>query len=339
MERSFAARLGRPLAVPRLAHGLRRHLPVRLTSRRTLLIALIAAGVLAGGWMLLRDSPLVAVEQVQVSGVHGPSAAAIEAALTSEARHMSTLHVNVGALEEAVAPSHLVRGLRVSTSFPHGLHIFVSEQLPVAVLLAAGERTAVAADGVVLGPAFASKSLAVLQAPVDPLPGRRVTDRQLLPALTVLGAAPASLLKLIARVYTGAQGLTVAMRNGLLAYFGDATRPHAKWDALAVVLSDPTSLGASYVDVRLPERPAAGGALTSSGSAGSTQVSATDPTAAALAASLAEAVSGAPQSTPAPRTEAQVTQTSSSETASEPPPAATPATSGESTTSSPPTGG
>jgi cell division protein FtsQ len=305
MERSFAARLGRPLAVPGLAHGLRLHLPVRLQSRRTLLIALLAVGVLAGGWMLLRDSPLVAVEHVQVSGVSGPSAGAIEAALTSEATHMSTLHVNVGALEEAVAPLHLVRALRVSTSFPHGLHIYVSEQLPVAVLVAGGERTAVAADGVVLGPAFASKSLAVLQAPVDPLQGRRVTDRQLLPVLTVLGAAPAPLLKLIARAYTGAQGLTVAMRNGLLAYFGDATRPHAKWDALAAVLSAPTSRGASYIDVRLPERPAAGGALSSSGEASTTEVSATDPTAAALAATLAEAVSGAPQPTTAPPAEAQ----------------------------------
>ncbi len=48
------------------------------------------------------------------------------------------------------------------------------------------------------------------------------------------------------------------MRSGLLAYFGDATRPHAKWLSLARVLADPSSAGASYIDVRLPERPAAG---------------------------------------------------------------------------------
>ena len=45
------------------------------------------------------------------------------------------------------------------------------------------------------------------------------------------------------------------MRNGLLVYFGDATRPHAKWLSLADVLADPSSAGASYVDVRLPVAP------------------------------------------------------------------------------------
>ena len=50
----------------------------------------------------------------------------------------------------------------------------------------------------------------------------------------------------------------MALRGGLLAYFGDATLPHAKWLSLARVLADPSSAGASYVDVRLPERPAAG---------------------------------------------------------------------------------
>jgi hypothetical protein len=79
-----------------------------------------------------------------------------------------------------------------------------------------------------------------------------------LAALKVLGAAPGPLLKLVESVSFGPKGLTVAMRNGLLAYFGDATRPHAKWLALTSVLAAPSAVGASYVDVRLPDRPAAG---------------------------------------------------------------------------------
>ena len=38
---------------------------------------------------------------------------------------------------------------------------------------------------------------------------------------------------LVERAFKGPKGLTVAMRNGLLVYFGDATRPHAKWLSLA----------------------------------------------------------------------------------------------------------
>ena len=74
----------------------------------------------------------------------------------------------------------------------------------------------------------------------------------------MLGAAPAPLARFVVRAFTGPMGLTVAMRSGLRVYFGAASRPHAKWLSLVRVLADPSSAGASDVDVRLPERPAAG---------------------------------------------------------------------------------
>jgi len=52
------------------------------------------------------------------------------------------------------------------------------------------------------------------------------------------------------------------MRGGPQILFGDDQRPRAKWVAAARVLSDESSAGATYVDVRLPERPAAGGFAT-----------------------------------------------------------------------------
>jgi cell division protein FtsQ len=230
--------------------------------------------------MWLRHSSFVAVRHVHVSGVHGADAKAIEAALTGAARRMSTLDVNVHALRAAVAPFAVVHDLHASGSPPHGLSIQVTEQLPVAALLAGGSRTAVAADGVVLGPALLSSTLPALSGSYAPATGARVTDGGLLESLTVLGAAPEPLAKVVARVYTSASGLTLAMRNGLLAYFGDAIRPHAKWAAFARVLADSSSAGATYVDVRVPEHPAAGGFAAGSG-----------PTAAGSAASTPTATS------------------------------------------------
>jgi hypothetical protein len=130
---------------------------------------------------------------------------------------------------------------------------------------------------------------------VEPAPGARLSEPEGLAAVTVLGAAPAPLARNVARVYEGSEGLTVAMRSGLLVYFGNDTRPHAKWLSLARVLVSPSSAGALYVDVRLPERPAAGfstssGSTTGSSSEAPLQTSASEPTAAALAASLANAV-------------------------------------------------
>jgi hypothetical protein len=85
------------------------------------------------------------------------------------------------------------------------------------------------------------------------------------------------------------------MRNGLIVYFGDATRPHAKWLALASVLADKSSAGATYVDVRLPGRPAAGfppgtgPAHAEESATGESRQGSSESTVSALAAGLAAA--------------------------------------------------
>jgi cell division protein FtsQ len=295
MDRSLAALLGRPLhlaarkprrARPAAGAGRRSRArrarghhgrlapaggrPVRvlmapvsaLAAHRRMRLALTClaavALVLAGAWTWLRHSSLAAVRQVRVSGVRGPEARQIDAALVSAARRMNTLGVDVAALRAAVRPFPIVREVRAAASFPHKLRVTVVEQPPVAALSYGSWRTAAAADGPVLGQALLRGSLPTLAAARVLPQGANVHDARLAASLRVLGAAPAPLLKAVARVYTGPRGLTVAMRNGLLVFFGEAGRPHAKWIALIRVLSDRGSAGASYVDVRLPERPAAG---------------------------------------------------------------------------------
>jgi len=196
-------------------------------------------------------------------------------------------------LQASVARYHLVRGLSVSSGFPHTMRILVREQLPVATLLSGGASAPVAADGVILGEGVSAHGLPSISAPILPSPGERVSEGKLRSLLSILGAAPGPLLRLVSKIYEGPQGITVKMDNGLLIYFGDATRPHAKWASFAAVLSDPSSSGATYVDVRLPERPAAG-MPEGTAELGGEQVSASDPTSAALAESLQRAVSGEP---------------------------------------------
>lgn len=276
--------------------------------RRFLLIALaFTLAVLGGGWLWLRSSPLVTVNNVQISGVHGPDAAAIDAALIEAAHRMSTLQVSTSALAAAVARFPVVRGVRAIPRFPHGLRILVTEQLPVAVITANGLRAAVAADGVVLGPSLVSSSLPSLSAASVPPLGMHVQGWTLGASLAILGAAPARLLRYVSGVTYGAKGLDVAMRDGLNAYFGSPARPRAKWLALAAVLADPSSMGASYVDVRLPSRAAAGfpGGVVPGGQAPAAAAEATgaaatstESTIAALAASLS-AGSGVSSSAPA----------------------------------------
>ena len=266
------------------------HLQDRPLLLRTLLGVLVGVLLLLGGWLWLRDSSLVSVEYVRISGVHGLDALEIRRSLDAAAKRMTTTDFDVTALREAVAPFVVVSGVSATTSFPHTVSIRVSERLPVAALTSGGQRTAVAGDGTALGPALSTSSLPVLAGVSEPTPGARVTEAGVLADLAVLDAAPAPLTRFVARVFDGREGLTVAMRNGLLVYFGNDTRPHAKWTALARVLAAPSSAGAWYVDVRVPERPAAG--IAGGGTSTPAQASASDPTAAALAASLAAAVGG-----------------------------------------------
>ena len=169
-----------------------------------------------------------------------------------------------------------------------------------------GAHTAVAADGVVLGsgvlaservplPAITLAAGSVTLADLRSV-GSHVENATARAELSVLGAAPRVLLGWVSKVFKGPEGLTVAMRNGVSLYFGDATRPHAKWLSAARVLADPSSAGATYVDVRAPERPAAGttaaGGLAGDAANGQSSTSTTDATSAALANVLAEAISG-----------------------------------------------
>lgn len=293
-----AGMLAGPAAVRALgsrALGRLARTPIARSRRSALACAAAALVLLGGGYMALRSSPFVAVEHVRISGVSGPEAGAIESSLQVAARRMGTLDVSVSALRAAVAQYPVVAGLRVKPSFPHGLLIDVQEQLPVAVLSSRAGRTAVAADGAVLGTVLVSGSLPVIAVPALPAPGTRLTRARLLSYLSILGAVPHGLLRFVAGVSTGVHGVTLSMRNGLTVYFGDAQRPHAKWMALADVLADASSAGAVYVDVRLPSRPAAGfpgGVVPDASEAEAAAAEATggseQSTVASLAASLAQ---------------------------------------------------
>jgi cell division protein FtsQ len=293
--------------------------------RIVLLAAVIALPLLGGVWLWLRQSPFVAVQRVHVSGVSGPEASAIDTALVAAARQMSTLDVHAGALRAATAAFPVVREVTAVPRFPHGLDVHVVEQLPVAALVVGGARTAVAADGVVLGPALLSSSLPTVISSYEPPTGKRLQSANLLAALTVMGAAPAPLARLAERIFTGPKGLTVAMRNGLMVYFGEDNRPHAKWLSLARVLADSSSTGAAYVDVRLPGHPAAGFPAGVQPPAASSAVEgSSEPVSGSTESTVASLAAGLTRGTgiePANSSSGSATPETTSETSSETPPA------------------
>ena len=228
----------------------------RRRTRVVLGIAVLLA-VLTPLALWLRNSSLVAVERVSVTGIDGSQAADVRRALTRAGRDMTTLNVRENALLSAVTAYPVVRSLRTETDFPHGLRIIVTAHEPVAALRSGGGLTAVAADGTLL------RGTATRGLPVVAIGGRRSAQRlrrgEALGAVRLMAAAPRALRGRVTRVYRGPRGLTTTMDEGPKLNFGGAGRPGAKWGAAAQVLASGTSRGAAYLDLRIPERPVAGG--------------------------------------------------------------------------------
>jgi cell division protein FtsQ len=252
---------------------------------RALAIAAVVLTVLGGGWLWFRDSSFVTVEHVEVIGLSSSEAPAVRRALDTAARGMTTLHVDHGALEDAVAAYPSVAGLRIQADFPHGLSIEVTEREPIAEVDLAGDVVPVGAGGRLMRGVQPRRKLPVLHA-TRLGPGGRLTDAGALAAVNVLAAAPQPLRRRVTRIWSGPKGLSLDLRQGPQLFFGSEGRAAAKWMAVARVLAEPSSQGAVYLDVRVPERVAAGGL-------GTRPVDATDPLAPSTQGQIIN-----PQSTP-----------------------------------------
>ena len=245
----------RTFSLPR-TRGIRLVRP-RGPALKRLLTALAVVFAIAFGWMWLRDSALVGVNQVDIVGASGTQGAAIRAAVRNAAQDMTTLHVRPDAMRKALAPYAVVKDVQVRADFPRRLKVTVVEHQAVGVIVVAGHKTAVAGDGTLLRDAYASG------VPVIPLreppAGTMLQDAGARSIVALLAAAPPALRARVAKVFVGPRGLTARLKVGTPLYFGSGERLVAKWAAATAVLADPTSKGATSLDLRVPERPAAGG--------------------------------------------------------------------------------
>lgn len=229
---------------------------LRRPSLAMIVSLLVAVAFLLGGWVWLRDSSLVAVENVTVRGASGLGAPAVRSSLTGAAQQMTTLNVDRAALNAAAARFPLVKSISVETKFPHGMTIIVNERRPVAALVGTGGALAVAADGVILT-GSPSSGLPVI-AVTSLVRGKRVVDPTTRSEVKLIALAPRRLRSEVTEVSAASGGLVAKLRAGTLLRFGDSSRLAAKWIAADRVLQDPQAAGAGYIDVSIPERPASG---------------------------------------------------------------------------------
>ena len=230
--------------------------------RRTLLAAVVAGAVALAYFGWFRDSSLVAVRDVEVEGVTGADRERIVANLTDAARGMTTLNVQTDQLQNVAREFPTVASVSADTSFPHGITIQVTERRPKLIVRAGDREIPVGGDGSLLpGAELGDRDLPELTLEELPTSGRLSGDP--LSEALAIGAAPAPLRPLIAgSSVSGDYGIVVTMRGGIELRFGNRDRADQKWTAVAAILADRQLTSVSYVDVRVPDRPAVGGAST-----------------------------------------------------------------------------
>jgi cell division protein FtsQ len=287
--------------VPRAVAVLPRAFAIGPHGRRRLLALTVLAAVLAAGYMFwLRDSSLVRVEHVTVTGIDTADAARVRAKLTAAAREMTTLHVNADALRGAVADEPIVHSLAVHADFPHGLKIEIVQNRPVALLVASGREMAVAPDGSLLdGSKVAASGLPIVRVgslpPSGRIPAGPARDR-----VAVAAAAPARLLSRVESVSVQhGRGAVAQLRHGPVVIFGRPVELERKWAAATAVLAQRSSQGATYIDVRMPDRPVAGGLALQQDPQAQAQVPASTPALGSpgVVPAAPPAVAGAPTQT------------------------------------------
>lgn len=230
-----------------------------IPGRRALAVTMAALLLVsAATWLLVRNSGLVAVEQVRVVGLSGYYDSAARRAVAREARAMTTMNVDKDRIAVAAGRYVDVADVNVDADLPHGLTVYVDVRRTVAAVKIGARIVAVTATGATVDGARNLRVLPNIEAS-GALKDGRVTDPRALGGLAVLGAAPDVLLRRVKTLRWGRDGLTLVLDKGIRLIFGNRLRAAAKWSAAAAVLAKDGTKGARYLDLRIPERPAIGG--------------------------------------------------------------------------------
>lgn len=232
---------------------------LRRPSRWMLIVSLLVlAAVIAGGYMLVRNSPLVAVKEVRVVGLSGYYDKDARSAVVAEAMRMTTMNFDATKIQDAAGTFVDVAGVKVETDFPHGATIYMHVRRPVLVARLNGRTVTLSQDGEVITAASSIAGLPHIEASGDVVDGR-VSGGKALSAARLLGAAPDVLMRKVDQLKWGRFGIVVSMEKGPDLYFGTSEDAKLKWRDAATVLASDAAKGAAYLDLRVPGRPAVGG--------------------------------------------------------------------------------
>lgn len=220
---------------------------------RILAIGLAATAVLVGAWFLLH-TPLFGARAVTVTGNNHESATQVidQAGLAGQP---PLLDIDSGATAARIEQLPWVRSASVSVSWPDGVHIRVTEEVPrFAVSVAGGHWATVSADGRVLAVSVAREDgLLLLTVPQPPGPPGSVLPARDQAGLEVASTLPASFAAQVTGVTVEPAGwVQLSMTTPIAVDIGNATQLTEKYEDVSSVLAGATLHNGDVIDVSVP---------------------------------------------------------------------------------------
>ena len=224
-------------------------------SRRRKIVALVVSGsfgLLVVLILATMFTPLLAVENIQVTGTHRINQATVLRALKGQLGVPLPM-VNVKSINESLAAFPLVDSFAVVNLPPHTLRVAITERQPICIVTVAGVDYLYDPAGVRVGAATASD-----QYPQIAIVGDPKGSVEFSAAIDVLLALPANLLGQVASVDAKSKD-DVSMRlrgyAGQRIVWGDGSQSVLKSRVLAALIKNQKKTDYVTFDVSSPSAP------------------------------------------------------------------------------------
>jgi cell division protein FtsQ len=234
-------------------------------SGKVLLLAFAAVATVALSLLVARETPLFAVERIDVDGATPPISRQVSRAL-ADVQGRSLWKVDTAELRHVLQAIPTVREAALDRAFPNTLRVVVVPEQAVAVARQGQTSWLVSDRGRVMHRVTTARraGLPRIWVPRDvPLEPGVIASGALLTAVTAVAPLRSSRFPArVAAVSSTPRALRLRLRSGLLLDLGEPAEVRLKLAVAARVLPLLAD-GTAYLDVSVPERPVAGTSLDS----------------------------------------------------------------------------
>jgi cell division protein FtsQ len=213
---------------------------------RPVVLALLLAVVLAGAVWVVFFSSYVTVRDVEVTGTRTLGDARVERA-AQVPTGTPLARVDLDAIQARVEAIAAVRRVEVSRSWPHRVHIEVTERAPIAVIDRGSGLKALDSEGVLFG-SYGTRPRGLPLVRTDP----DTRSEALVETGQVIDSLPTRIAHRVDFVDVGSvDKIVLVLVNGRRVLWGSAEQSKQKAEVLAVLLKRP----GQQIDVSVPGRP------------------------------------------------------------------------------------